>query len=195
MAHTLEPYRSHIFMVRWADVRTITPVVSHWSTQFSMFRVPCRTPDRNQTGKYTQGESQHVNRLAILQLLSSSPRCVFVPHALWLVLNLMLCLSANNISIWCDLVFSAKSVASKSVSVNLLFGLMLGTGSPRVSLVWQEVPLTVSNSMYLKSLSSLSCVPSMEYIGRWLSSLLMVMYSVFFALRNRPTLAAVLCIT
>lgn len=41
---TLEPYRSHIFMTRWADVRTITPVVSHCSTQFSMLRSPCRTP-------------------------------------------------------------------------------------------------------------------------------------------------------
>lgn len=37
-------------MVRRADVRTITPVVSHCSTQFSMFSVPWRTPENQQTG-------------------------------------------------------------------------------------------------------------------------------------------------
>lgn len=41
---TLDPYRSHLIMVRWADVWTTTPVVSHWSTQFSMERLPFLTP-------------------------------------------------------------------------------------------------------------------------------------------------------
>lgn len=42
---TFEPYRSHMFMVKWAAVLTMTPVVAHCRTQFSIVRVPWRTPD------------------------------------------------------------------------------------------------------------------------------------------------------
>lgn len=74
---TLEPYRSHIFIMRWADVRTITPVVSHWNTQFSILRIPWRTPNRSQKWKhaftnsffYTEAcahNSQHQNNKTIV---------------------------------------------------------------------------------------------------------------------------------
>lgn len=62
---TLEPYRSHMFIESWAADRTITPVVSHCITQFSISSFPWRTPDErkgDKSKKYWRTVTGHARR-------------------------------------------------------------------------------------------------------------------------------------